>query len=321
MRDEGETSVNLHSYFGKCIAAGHILPVKHFSFSNLFSQHDVDIEQVFRFETMRSVTFINCVGGEDPMTVFLDNSWRMKEPGAVPTQLKMIRGDILDRTHAGMLSRFNGLEELYLVNVKRQRHNSTSASTTPMRTPAAASPITRSPSTKEASQESIQVAADYLAAITSHHGHSMRRLLLSNQWRLGQDVVSRLVAACPNLEQLGLALEGRGPGQLRAFFPLMPKLYAIRILMDPEDNEVEHFAALDDSVHEALLGHELWRPEYKNLQYIGLGDFVFECGKIIHSDSKAMEKGSKPVLLRHVKRVPKEEAKKIEIWGMDSLDV
>ncbi|EON63994.1 hypothetical protein W97_03224 [Coniosporium apollinis CBS 100218] len=321
MRDEGETSVNLHSYFGKCIAAGHILPVQHFSFSNLFSQHDVDMEQVFRFETMRSVTFINCVGGEDPMTVFLDNSWRMKEPGVIPTQLKMMRGDILDRTHAGMLSRFNGLEELYLVNAKRQRHNSTSASTTPMRTPAAASPITRSPSTKEASQESIQVAADYLAAITSHHGHSMRRLLLSDQWRLGQDVVSRLVAACPNLEQLGLALEGRWPGELRAFIPLMPKLYAVRILIGLEDNEVEHFAALDDSVHEALLGHELWRPEYKNLQYIGLGDFVFECGKIIHSDSKATEKGSKPVLLRQVKRVPKEEAKKIEIWGMDSLDV
>lgn len=321
MRDEGEASVSLLSYFGRCIAAGHVIPIKHLSLSNIFAQHNVDMEQIFSFENMRSVTFINCVGGEDPMTIFLDNTWRMKLPGAIPTQLKMVRGDILDRTHAKTLSRFTGLEELYLVNAKRHRHNSRPASTTPMQISGAASPITQSPKTKEASQESIQVAADYLAAISSHHGHSMRRLLLSDQWRLGHDVVSQLLTACPNLEQLGLAVEGNGPAQLRSFFPLMPKLYAIRILVGQEDSHMEQLLAFDNGIHETMLGYELWRPEYRNLRYLGLGDLVFECGKIGHNDNAAEENGAKHRLTRQIKRVSRDQVKNIEIWGMDSLDV
>ncbi|KAJ8113585.1 hypothetical protein OPT61_g4308 [Boeremia exigua] len=74
----------------------------------------------------------------------------------------------------------------------------------------------------------------------------------------------------------------------------------------------------------------MWRPEYRNIQYVGLGDrLVYKLGHVIFppKDAPAIPKGQENSLnakragpVRHIERVSRESVKWIEIWGLDTTE-
>jgi hypothetical protein len=110
MRDSGEESVNLLQYFGRCLAAKHILPLKRLALYNLYTRNqDEGFEYISDPLMMEEITLMNSMGSADPMTVFLDNTWRIKSNHPVPHNLKMMRQDTVDQQQVHLLSKFRGL--------------------------------------------------------------------------------------------------------------------------------------------------------------------------------------------------------------------
>ena len=317
MRDIGEESVNMMTYFGRCLTARHTIQLKRLALFNLYTRNSGDFDSCVGHEGLREVTLINCVGSGDPMTVFLDETWRMNQPSNIPKKLKMMRSDMLDRSHVSMLTRFEGLERIYLVNTKR---NSRSKSNSVVATPATPSPSSSSSSTNCLQQEAVSLASDYLAAIQSHH-RTMRHLLLSDQWILNCDVVLQLLQNCPKLEQLGVAIGVPELSSIRDIIPFAPHLFALRILVRPSSELWEKIESMDDEMHAFVISQELWKPEYKNLKWLGMADLVFELGTVVSMGKKRVKPDGEPRLMRIVKQVPREMVKDIEIWSMDSLDM
>ncbi|OCK85680.1 hypothetical protein K432DRAFT_286364 [Lepidopterella palustris CBS 459.81] len=317
MRDVGEESVNLMTYFGRCLTSRYSLPVKRLALYNLYTRNSGDLDDCIANERLEEISLLNCVGSGDPMTVFLDDTWRINQPNKVPTNLKMMRGDMLGRPHVNMLARFQGLERLYIVSARRTSRSKSNSATA---TPTTPSPSSSSPSSNSMPQESVNLASDYLAAIEAHH-RTMRHLLLSDQWILGIDVIKRLVKSCPNLEQFGLAIKDVDIPVLREIMAHAPKIYAIRILVRPGSEFYEKFESIDDEMHEFAISQETWRPEYKNLKWLGVSDMVFQLGAVMNLGTKRAKAGGEPLPMRIVKRVPKDTVKDIEIWKMNSLDL
>jgi hypothetical protein len=90
-------------------------------------------------DTQQEITVFNSMGSSDPMTVFLDDGWRLNNDRPVPPNLKMFRTDHIDKETPAMLARFTGLERLYLVSRRgREASKSSSSAATPT-TPATTS--------------------------------------------------------------------------------------------------------------------------------------------------------------------------------------
>jgi hypothetical protein len=83
-------------------------------------------------------------------------------------------------------------------------------------------------------------------------------------------------------------------------------------------------------MHAFAIATELWRPEYKNVKYFGMGErLVYKLGRVIYPQKGGPEipKGQENSInakragpVRHVERVSRESVKWIEIWGMDSTE-
>ncbi|KAK8187648.1 hypothetical protein BKA81DRAFT_372684 [Phyllosticta paracitricarpa] len=315
MRDEGEESTNLNTYFGRCVAAKATLHLKKFALVNLYTRADsLDMESIISVETLEHMVFINCQTDE-AMTVFVDDTWRLFTPKHVPKNLKSMRGDSIDRTSLSMLGRMKKIETLITVSTRRRQQLQRSPSTTS--NSAAFSPAngignqshvytsngphefkisnpTASPRTPEINpptgsttapsprvgRENAALAADYLASITRDVGGTLRHLLLSDQWLLTTSSLASLLRACPNLEQLGVAMEDKNPGAVRGSLHHVPKLFALRLLMQGPSN-VPGMDALDAAagvLGERILSLELRRKEWDGVRWLGIADTVFECG-------------------------------------------
>ncbi|KAF2087242.1 hypothetical protein K490DRAFT_73674 [Saccharata proteae CBS 121410] len=317
MRDVGEESTNLHAYFGRCMSANYSLKLKGLAMYNLFTRNNIDFETLVEIEGLEQVTFINC-NTQESTTVFVDDTWRMMIPKVSPKKLRVMRGDTLDSAQARIMPRLKGLECLYLVNNKRKSSRPASingfspALGVPPASPSPDSPLSR---------ENAAVAADYLAAITTNLGSTLRHLLLSDQWHLSKDILTKLARACPNLEQLGVALEEKSPECMRGIMIHLPKLWALRILVRAPRHEIELMESISNDLHETVIGFELSRPEWKNLRWLGLGNMVFRCGGLqegpsgLDLDGNGGERGD---LLRVVRRVEVPMTELPEIWAMDT---
>jgi hypothetical protein len=333
MRENGEESANLLNYFGRCIAAKHQIPVKRMALYNLYARNSGDgFEHCTDPQILEDITIMNCMGGSsDPMTVFLDDTWRIKSSHPVPMNLKMMRGDILDRDHCSMLAKFHGLERMYLIGKRRGSKPGSSAAT-----PTTPSMTSGTPSTNCASgygtpteSQCKSLASDYLAVIQSNH-RTMRHLLLSDQWQLSEDALYKLCQSCPDLEQLGFACSVPPLESLRRIFSAMPNLWALRLLVPQGSDLAEKLESVGVEMHQFALATELWRPEFKNLQYVGLGqNWVFKLGGVIYppkgrngvppgQENSMNAKRLGPV--RRMERLKAEDVKHIEIWGLDSTE-
>ncbi|KAJ4354879.1 hypothetical protein N0V95_003413 [Ascochyta clinopodiicola] len=336
MRENGEESINLMSMFARCVADKVSLPIRRFEMWNLYTRFFGDSnEEIFNPLTISELTIINSMGSSDPMTVFLDDTWRLQHRHPVQPNLKMIRMDTMDKEVVRMLREFKGLERLYIVSTKRTRGTPKSDSTvaTPT-TPSVATPGMTNGTTSAAGTPNMNehqcrgVGGDFLAVVQANH-RGMRHLLLSDLWRLTDEALYKICQTLPQLEQLGYSGDVSQFESLRQIVSLVPNLWAIRFLIRPGTEFAERIDTTED-MHPFAIATEFWRPEYKNVKYIGLGErLVYKLGGVIYPPKGAPEipKGQENSInarragpVRHIERVSRESVKWIEIWGMDSTE-
>jgi len=326
MRDTAEPSTDLRTYFGKCLEAKYMLPLKHLAFQNFYSANTGDLALIADPKTIRSTDFINTFGGSRsrPSTIFVDETWKNIPDGSYFVNFKRTRTNETSTQQAKILSSFSGLEELYLVNAQPELglQNGSSRSTTegaispePVKTPASS---ISSPG-KAAEQMNATLCKEYLNAVTTRHGMTMKKLLLSDQWALNGEQISSIISACPNLEQLGLALSAEEGNALRILAPFLTKLQSLRILNNPW---LYHALQEDQELVESMnVTHgevQYWKmPPATRVQWVGIGDAIFRLGKSLQlpDDDGTM------VWRREVFRATLEDVKHIEIWKLDVLEI
>ncbi|KAF2185825.1 hypothetical protein K469DRAFT_707495 [Zopfia rhizophila CBS 207.26] len=331
MRESGEESVNLMNYFGRCLTARHKVPVKRMAMYNLYARNTGEgFEDCLDAKSVEEITIINCMGSSDPMTIFLDDTWRINHHHhKIPQQLKMMRGDIVDREHVQMLAKFQGLERLYLLSRRRSSKPSSMAATPT--TPSTGTPNYASTNgTPNTEQQCKTLAGDYLAVIQSNH-RTMRHLLLSDHWILGDDALLKLCQHCPNLEQLGFSCAVPSLEFLRHIISFVPKLFALRLLIQPGSELAEKVDSMDVEFHQFALATELWRPEYRSLKYFGLGDkLVFKLEGVVYppkAKQVSVLEGQENSFntrrmgpIRVARKIELEDVRHVEIWGLDSTE-
>lgn len=326
MRDTGEESINLMGLFGRCLAAKVQIKLKRFAMYNLYTRFFGDgLDYVLDSHVIEEITMINSLGSSDPMTVFLNDTWKLKSTTPIPKNLKMMRLDVVDKENVAMLRKFSSLERLYIVtNARSRAHTKPNSVVGTPTTPSIATPDT---STVPDSQ-SRNIGSEFLAVIQSNHT-TMRHLLLSDTWQLADDALFRLCQLCPNLEQLGFSCSIPPLESLRQLISLIPKVWAMRILVRSGSELAEKVESIGPEMHEFILSTELWRPEYSGLKYIGFGNkLAWKLGQV-----KFPSQENNPVNGQHntlnakiagpyriLQRLEREDLKHIEIWGMDSTE-
>lgn len=336
MRESGEESVNLMTIFGRCAAANKSLPVKRLGIYNLYTRFMGDgFENVIDVNVQEEVTVFNSFGASDPITVFVDDAWRVNNSAPVPPNLKSLRTDHVDRDQVSRFAKFTGLERLYLVSRPPKGHSKSNSSAATPTTPSTATPggpngTTSAFATPTPTESQCRnMGGEYLAVIQSNHG-TMRHLLLADHWLVSDEALYKLCQSCPNLEQLGFRALITPLESLRQIVKLVPKLWAIRMLVRPGTEFAETVASMDPEMHAFVMATEFWRPEYKNVKYVGLGEkLVYKLGGVIFPPKNATPvpngqensmnaKRAGPV--RKIELVSRESVNWIDIWGMDTTE-
>jgi hypothetical protein len=338
MRDAGEESVNLMTVFGRCIAAKSSLPIKRLEVWNLYTRYMGDgFENVMDQDCQEEITVFNSMGSSDPMTVFLDDAWRVNNTKPIPPNLKMFRTDHTDKEQAVIFGKFTGLERLYMVSRRGKEHSKSNSSaatptTSATSTPGMANGTTSAFTTPTLNENQCRsVGSEYLAVIQSKH-RTMRHLLLSDHWVISDTALFKLCQSCPDLEQLGFRCAVPPLESLRQIIQLVPKLWAIRMLARPGSEFAEMIASMDPEMHAFVMATEFWRPEYRNLKYIGIGDkYAYKLGGVSfpakNANATPVPEGQENSMnakragpIRRVELVDRKHLDNIEIWGMDSME-
>lgn len=313
MRRERELSINLQSYFGRCMAAKYRLPLKHFAMKNLYSRKDMAMGSAVSATSLESISIINCMDSKDPLTIFADSTWMSHDDAQEDyPRFKRMRLDRIDENQRQM-GNFEALEEIFIINrdpphsAETPSTNSTSSDNSSPKTPNAA----------ETPKLTVSIASGFLAHISSQHGKCLTKLLLSDRWCLNQDTLIKLFEECPHLEELGVAVHNDFE-MLEDLMTHAPKLRALRILMHPEDPMYAAMHERDIEIHCVGIGSRTAGKECDNLRWLGIGDLYFEFGGVIQvKDPKT--KGMRP--LRIVKPVSWETIKHVDIFGQDTLEL
>ncbi|KAK5148771.1 hypothetical protein LTR04_000528 [Oleoguttula sp. CCFEE 6159] len=319
MRNEAEPSLSLLTYFGKCFAAQYQIPLKHIALQNFYGPNNSEFDRVYDSKKLESVTLINSLGGANgnPLTVYFDDTWDMTYLD-LSLSVKMMRSDAIGRPHVDLISRLSGLEELYVIDPKNNLWSQSMSGTPATVEP---SPVTPSCTPKQSPGfETHLLGKDYIHVITSKQGSTMRHVLLSNQWSLSAEDLSLLVRSCPNLSQLGLAVEKNSPQFLRLLVPFLPKLFALRLLNPTNTcsaNTDTNLVDADDEAHIRGIGRNSWQVGYESLKWIGVGERVFELGDVYQTEGERGEMESR----RQVRRVPLSAVKHVEIWKLDAMEI
>jgi hypothetical protein len=178
-------------------------------------------------------------------------------------------------------------------------------------------------------QECRNIGSEYIAIIQSHH-QTIRHLLLLDLWQLSNETVMKLCQLCPNLEQLAFNSAAPDLESIREMVAAAPKLRALRLLVRPGSELAEKLESMEPEMHQFAFATEAWRPEYRNLQYIGVGDdLVWKLGGVVFPPKNAastVEAGDnsfnakKAGPMRILRRVSRASVKDVGIWGMDSIE-
>ncbi|WPG99522.1 Hypothetical protein R9X50_00233700 [Acrodontium crateriforme] len=309
MRREAEPGLNLGTYFGRLEKANLKLPVRHFGIQNFFGVQLHVLEEILDPERCKSMASIDTFGtaGGPPGTVFVDETWKNVSPDSW-TDFRRVRCNEITQQHVGIISRATGMAQLYFINQKPPK-----TGTTPI---GLESPFTpedvESPGTDSLIQ---QLGRDYLHAITRNHGTTLTHLLLSDKWSYSQEEAAEFIRFCPNLEQLGIALNTSNHSLMRLVLPFLSKLKAIRILQNSWLDD--HNRMISDEERMEGMRRDLWKAGAESLQWIGFGNSVYKVGKNyqIVNEAGLME------MRREVRLASSDEIKDVELWSMDSLSL
>ncbi|TKA79632.1 hypothetical protein B0A55_03440 [Friedmanniomyces simplex] len=310
MRREAEPTLSLQTYFGRCVKAGMPMKVKHFTMQNFFGTNMQGVEHMWSLETCRSITFMDTFGGigtpGNARNVYIDDTWKDLPPD-MRAKFLTCRTNEVATQHVEIIRRNEiGMTSMYFISAKAPRPEGAISSPTSPITPGESPP---------ADEEMSRLGKEYLYVLTRQHGQSLRRLLLREEWALTSDDVGDLVRFCPNLEQLGLALNTSNHSVLRLLAPFLPKLKAVRLL----NNEAlaGHMRTVSHEERMAALSADVWKAGIENLQWMGFGDAVYKVGKVYQ---QVKEDGTWE-WRREVSRSSQADVQHIEIWGLDNLDI
>lgn len=336
MRDAGEPSVQLQSYFRHNIAAKKTLKLKEIGFYNLFALTTPEVQDIVDHSNLQSMTMLNAFGVNDQLghqsslAVFLDSSWSRPPHNLV--RLKSIRHDKMSMMIARHLGDVHGLEKIYLVNARHVppqngHHLVSDQSSTASSTPSTESSSETTPSARAAANNSVRDLC--LDSIMSSHGRTLKHLILPDRWPLPNNLVARLFNACPNITQLALALDYKDSfAGMRMLLPFLRKIRAVRVLMpavglDGRENakRFECMVSAEDEEHAEHIERELVGVDFPNLRYVGIGWKVWEIGGTYEKMVVNEEGQEEMALRRRSKRIGQDEVRDVEIWKMDSLEV
>ncbi|KAK4992257.1 hypothetical protein LTR50_001237 [Elasticomyces elasticus] len=329
MRNEAEPSLSLYTYFGKCLAAKYRMPIEYLAFQNFFGLNDSELTEIWDTATLESTTFIDTFGGlkGDPNTVFVDDTWK-RLPSPSRFNIKVIRCNELAIQHVQLLSQYSGLERMYFINAKREKGVASKANVFAEKDAVTTLGELSETSTVKLDQRIAGKTAhpkidgglpdlgkEYLHVLTTHHGCSLEHLLLSDHWSLGEDEMAHLVRCCPNLTQLGLALDTSEHQVLRLLVPFLPKLIAIRIL----DNGSlrKDLAVVYDERRMKSMSRDMWEMGRTSLKWIGIGDKIYQVG----GDFQAEDENGNLEWRREINAVGKGAVNDVEIWKLDALEI
>ena len=301
MRLQNEPSIHPETYFKRFLTSERKLSVVSIALYNLFAKKPENVEDIFEFHSLESMTDIREINDEeDKSSLFFDDSW--KRPTDVVLNLKMMRTDFFNFDMAQILGEITGLEYVYFVN----RHPS--GLTTPPNTsftgPSSNESSVSIDHESSSSRHFVRNRKDlnttlrdaYLNALVTKHGPTLVHLALPTRWPLSLSQFARLVRAAPNLTQLSLAVDTGSLQSLRLLFPFLQQLRVLRLLV-PTERDIHIYSCngegmtlrsmfeQDDSIHIRVLGREMIGEEGRNdsfpqMKYVILGWKAFELGGV-----------------------------------------
>ncbi|KAG9685391.1 hypothetical protein KCU95_g12333, partial [Aureobasidium melanogenum] len=321
MRKEAEPSVNLRMVFGPCLEAKYKLKLKHIGIQNFYGPNTGDLAEIFEPGSIEGADFLDVFGGiyGRPTTIWVDETWKNIPDATHFESYKRHRISEPAMEHAKILSQFSGLEDLYVVgNRLCDRDNTKSEYQSPET--AAATPATSvtgsTPTAFEEKQASLTCKA-YLRALTANHGQSLTKLLLPDQFPLSGQQIGELVSKCPNLEQIGFALDKDAGEVMSLLAPFLLKLRAVRVLANANSDKIlaesELIGLVDGTRTEPLY----WKCFNNNVRYCGIGDVVIKLDKAVHMpDAEGNLEWLNRVTLASL-----EDVQQFEIWSLDKLEL
>ncbi|EME47548.1 hypothetical protein DOTSEDRAFT_69486 [Dothistroma septosporum NZE10] len=307
MRAEAESIMNLNLFFGRCHKAGYKLKLKHFGMHNFFGPNVLSMEQIFDISVNCSITFLDTFGGNDPRTIFVDDTWK-NVPLDMYANFKCVRANEVSPGQVTIMKNAKTkMERMYLVNERRKPSGFTPEDhvQSPL-TPNPDSPI--DPRIRELGKE-------YLEVLMHYHGQTLTHLLLSDQWALSADDLAALIQNCPNLVELGCAVNTSDHTMLELMLPFLPHLQAIRILTN--EHSSEHLNSVTHEERMWRMGYELGQKPHVKMKLIGIGQYQYQVGNMI----QLMREDGTTEMRREMSIVGKEEALKWEVWRLDCLDL
>lgn len=320
MRQEAEPSISLRMIFGPCLEAKYRLRVKHIGLQNFYGPNTGDLAEIFEPGIVESADFIDVFGGiyGRPTTIWVDETWRTIPDPEYFQGYKRHRVSEPAMEHAKILSQFSGLEELYVVGNRLYDHDTKSNYQSPETAAAtpATSVTTPTPTTFVEKQASATCKA-YLRALTTNHGQTLKKLLLPDQFPLSGSQIGELVSKCPNLEQVGFALDKDGGEVMSLLAPFFHNLRAVRILANANSAKMLAETELSGLIDGTRIEPLYWRCLNANVRYCGVGDLVIKLEKAIQMPDA---EGNLEWLNR-VTLATLEDVQQFEIWRLDKLEL
>ncbi|KAI7303475.1 hypothetical protein KC315_g15653 [Hortaea werneckii] len=319
MRREAEPSLSLGTFFGRCAKAGYRPKLKHFALQNFIGANLDGIEHSYHPDTCQSVTMFDTFGGAgnstpSAATVFLDSMWNDMSHDMSP-HFRCMRGNEVNEKFTEMLKTFSGLERLYLVSGRDQPSAQQGTPESSQLSPRAqtVTPV----GSPTGSDDMKLLGRQYLHTLSHYHGQSLKHLLLPRDWAWNAEEMGTLIRFCPNLEQVGFALNTSNQAILRLLLPFLVKLKAFRLLHNHHLSESMRMVSHEDRM--SAIGAELPRVGSAacSLRWIGMGSTVY---RVDGDCDVEMEDGTFEIR-REITMVPREEVRNVEIWRLDTLDL
>lgn len=306
MRREAESSLSLDAYFGRCRMANYKLRLKHFGMQNFYGSNTQGVANIVDHDTCKSIAFLDMFGGVrgNHANIFLDDTWK-DIPKDFKTDFRATRCNEPASQHVQLISNSAGLERLYFVGSQQPKVSSPDGMEG-LATPDG-SPL---------DSDAAALGKQYIYALTRYHGKSLKHLLLSDQWHLDQEDIGDIVRYCPNLEQLGLAVNQ--PSHLdtvRLLLPFLKELRALRFL----GTEALQTRCNEQEPGTELVNMGIWmeKLDAPHLRWMGIGEHIFHIGGTV----PALQEDGNVQLMREVTKATWADARGVELFRLDVLDI